>query len=143
MDTDRDDLIAKLNAVKPKLEQILRSQGAHEPDWEPLEKALPFESCGGFMFMGYSGVIRMYKHGLTRRYLNLDPEGNSYRYDWKDHRYIPQSLSDALDVAFEGIEAMGYTRETPYTDDVRAERVKALADAGWTTVTVSPEVDES
>jgi hypothetical protein len=143
MDTDRDDLIAKLNTVKPKLEQILRAQGAHEPDWEPLERVLPFESCGGFMFMGNSGVIRLYKHGLTRRNLNLDPQGNAYRYDWRIERYLPQPLSVALDVAFEGIEQMGYTRETPYDDEVRAERAKALADAGWTTVTVSPELDEA
>lgn len=143
MDTDRDDLIARLEAVKPRLEQIMRSHGAHEPDWEPLEKVLPLESCGGFMFMGYSGVIRMYKHGLTRKYLYLDPEGNAYRYDHPGHRFIPQPLGDAFDAAFKGLEEMGYTRETPYNDEVRAERAQRLADAGWTTVTVSPERDES
>ena len=141
MDTDRDDLIAKLEAVKPRLEQILRSHGAHEPDWGPLEKALPYEWCGGFMFMGYSGVIRVYKHGLTRKHLYLDPDGNAYSYVRSTKRYIRHNLHMAIEEAFEGLDETGYTRDTPYDDDVRAERAERLADAGWTMITVTPNSD--
>jgi len=52
-----------------------------EPDWRPLERALPPEFCGDFMFMGKAGDIVLYKHRLTRRYLNIDAvTGKFYRY---------------------------------------------------------------
>ena len=72
----------------------MRQFGAHEPDWEPLEKALPPEKCEGFMFMGYCDGKRMYKHYITRKYLHLDEEGKAYRWDGYS-RYFPQPLDDS------------------------------------------------
>ncbi len=43
-----------------------------EPDWRPLEGALPSEFCEDFMFMGKVSDIVLYKHSITRRYLNID-----------------------------------------------------------------------
>ena len=43
-----------------------------KPDWRPLENAMPPEFCEEFMFMGKAGDIVLYKHRLTRRYLNID-----------------------------------------------------------------------
>jgi hypothetical protein len=40
------------------------------PDWRSLENAIPTEYCESFMFMGKVGDIVLYKHRLTRRYLN-------------------------------------------------------------------------
>ncbi len=139
MEPDRDELIARLEAVKPRLEEILRSHGAHEPDWDPLEKVMPYEWCGGFMFMGYSGLIRMYKHGITRRYLYLDPGGNAYSYIENRKGFVAHNLHSAIEEAFEGLEEQGYDRTTPYDDEVRAERAEKLASAGWTTIRVDPE----
>jgi len=52
-----------------------------EPDWRPLERALPSEFCEEFMFMGKVGGIVLYKHRITRRYLNIDSvAGKFYRY---------------------------------------------------------------
>ena len=43
------------------------------------------------MFMGYVGKIRLYKHGLTRHYLNADPDGNTYLYDSEFDEYFPRA----------------------------------------------------
>ncbi len=52
-----------------------------KPNWRPLENAMPPEFCEEFMFMGRAGDIVLYKHRLTRRYLNIDAvTGTFYRY---------------------------------------------------------------
>ncbi len=52
-----------------------------KPDWRPLENAIPPEYCEDFMYMGKAGDIVLYKHRLTRRYLNIDAvTGKFYRY---------------------------------------------------------------
>lgn len=61
-----------------------------EPNWQPLRLVLPDEKLRDeFMFMGtFVGAeeegaarIQLYKHQLSRRYLNVDAEGNCYIYD--------------------------------------------------------------
>lgn len=47
-------------------------------NWKPLESRLGRERCLGFMYMGRVNGINLYKHGITRTYLNLDDEGNCY-----------------------------------------------------------------
>ena len=42
-----------------------------EANWKPLEKALGKARCAGFMFMGRVNGINLYKHGISRSYLNL------------------------------------------------------------------------
>src|SRR5687768_16032235 len=115
---DRDEMAAKIEALKPEYEQMLRSMDAHEPDWEPLEKVLPLKWCGGFMFMGYSGHIRIYKHGLTRQYLHVDDRGQTYLYDGEAEIYVKVPKKKAVDLTFAGIEEMGYTRRTKLTPEV-------------------------
>jgi len=43
-----------------------------EPNWKPLEMKVGPARCVGFMFMGRVNGINLYKHGITRTYLNLD-----------------------------------------------------------------------
>jgi len=43
-----------------------------EPNWKPLVDKLGEERCVGFMFMGRVNGINLYKHGIARKYLNLD-----------------------------------------------------------------------
>jgi hypothetical protein len=128
----REQMIAELAAAAEEMRRVMVAHGAHEPDWTPLEKALPLKHCAGFMFMGYSGNIRMYKHGFTRRYLNLDPEGNTYFYKEVTDSYFRVPKKIALDHAFHGLEEMGVKRSTPFDEKARAERQKALEEAGWT-----------
>ena len=42
-----------------------------KPNWKPLEKKIS-NRCQEFMYMGRVGGINLYKHILTRRYVNLD-----------------------------------------------------------------------
>lgn len=85
-----------------------------EPDWKPLEGAIPAEWCGGFMWMTRitqgATVIELYKHGLTRRYLNLDHDGGAWRFDHQENVYRPQPLDSAVEAVFEDIELCGADR---------------------------------
>lgn len=51
-----------------------------KPDWKPLVDKLGTERCVGFMFMGRVNGINLYKHGIARKYLNLDDSGQCYVY---------------------------------------------------------------
>lgn len=49
-----------------------------EANWRPLERRLPPARCAGFMFMGRVNGIYLYKHRVTRRYLNLSEDGRAF-----------------------------------------------------------------
>ncbi len=89
----------------------------HDPDWEPLERALPIEHCAGFMWMGRDGDgINAYKQGITRRYLHLslDRENRVCAHRYVGDGYAETSLQEAIDEAFEGIEkAPGVNPDDP------------------------------
>lgn len=57
---------------------------AYQVDWKPLEamsKLHPNEiDCGDFMYMGTLLTICLYKHRITRRYLNIDTDGTCWLY---------------------------------------------------------------
>jgi hypothetical protein len=134
---EKDITVEDAQMLAREMGQILRSMGAHEPDWRPLEKAMPIQDwCSGFMFMGYDGKIRVYKHGFTRLYLHLDEKGNAYRYVGEPGRYERIPRREAIESAFDGLKEMGVSRSRPFDDKARAERHKAMADAGWTVVGV-------
>ena len=124
-DIPREEFIAKVETeLKPLWEQTLLTHGAHEPDWEPLHKVLPLHWCDGFCFMGYEGEIRIYKQGFTRACLYVDPAGNTYeRNDHTFHR-VPVEL--AIEEVFEGLEAFGFDRSTPYNKRNAAKRRKQI-----------------
>jgi hypothetical protein len=135
---EKDELIKEIQALQPGFNRLFKEYRMDEPDWEPLEKVLPMEWCDGFGFMGYVGDIRMYKHGITRRYLNVDPKGKVYRYDSDKDEYFITSLDLAVDNVFDGIKEMGWTRETKVDDEFMAARRRALEEAGWTILQVGP-----
>jgi hypothetical protein len=140
--SDSGDQAEKIVAVVQRAAQDFGvAAGAEDADWAPLEAALPIEQCRGFMFMGYATAIdgssiRLYKHGITRRYLMLDQRLRPYVYTERGH-YVawPHGLEDAIDRVFDGIERQGATRSTAYDDEYIAERDAALTAAGWRVVT--------
>ena len=118
------------------------SIAADTPDWEPLERVLPAEHCAGFMWMGLApGGIRLYKHGITRRYLNLylDPPGEVLAYRYTGEHYVRIELAEAIDETFAGIETLAGVyrsdpRATPYDHEYRALRDRRLRELGWTVI---------
>ncbi len=111
-DPDIEDRFPDDETLKEVLEKawedVAGPADLDEPDWEPLERALPEAECAGFMFMGYSedqAGIRLYKHGITRRYLALDERGRAYRYTAFGYVEIP--LDVGIDEVFEGLEEAG------------------------------------
>ena len=106
-----------------------------EPDWKPLEGALPAEWCGGFMWITRitqgATVIELYKHGITRRYLNLDHDGGAWRYEREENVYRPEPLDAAVEAVFEDIELCGADRSTVYDTAYLTGRNRKLRDRGW------------
>ena len=86
-------------------------------------------------------TIELYKHGITRRYLNLDQDGGAYEYDGEG--YIPVELDFAVERVLEGLEDMGWTRETVYDEAFIARKYAALREAGWTVITSAPTAGTS
>ena len=115
------------------------------PNWRPLESVLPMEWCGGFMWMQRvekkEATIELYKHGITRRYLNLDEHDHAYKLTNVGYRRV--SIEEAIDWVFENIEGMGWSRETVYDVDFVARRCEALREAGWTVITTGMPVTKT
>ena len=76
------------------------------PEWGPLESILGPRTCADFMAMGEiiqdSTTIYLYKHRDTRRYLNLDSQGQAYGFipQCGTSSYKPIPLEDAITHAF-------------------------------------------
>ena len=70
--------------------------GADEPNWGPLERVLPLHQCSDFMYMGRAGEIELYKHYMTRRYLNIAQNSHTF-YRYSDGKYLEVSQAEALD----------------------------------------------
>lgn len=67
-----------------------------EPNWAPLEAVVPAAELRNFMFMGSAGEIELYKHRLTRRYLNISRDAQTF-YQYRDGHYIEITRGAALD----------------------------------------------
>jgi hypothetical protein len=110
------------------------------------------------------GGIRMYKHGITRRYLMLLPADDVEGSPWekwggracslRDHsaaiafeylgggdtpdRYRVMTMARAIQRAFDGIESLVGGVDNPravrYDEAYRAKRDAALAAAGYTVI---------
>jgi hypothetical protein len=66
-----------------------------EANWAPLELVVPASELENFMYMGCAGEIELYKHRLTRRYLNISCDGRRF-YCYCDGTYVEISQADAL-----------------------------------------------
>lgn len=67
-----------------------------EPYWVPLERALSPRECRHFMYMGRVGDIELYKHCLTRRYLNIGSDGRRF-YRPVGDAFIEISRAEAIE----------------------------------------------
>lgn len=67
-----------------------------EPNWAPLEHVLSRKECAAYMYMGRVGKIELYKHRVTRRYLNIGGNGETF-YLYRDGRYVEVTRTVALE----------------------------------------------
>src|SRR5919109_3571599 len=106
-----------------------------EPNWKPLENRLGRKRCVGFMYMGCVNDINLYKHGITRTYLNLDDDGNCYIasgsrcHGRADFEFELKKLDETL----KGLHA---TLETPYDDVFIARKREELRQNGVSLLTL-------
>lgn len=156
---DTDDLALNISRVLDDLRA-----GMENPVWTPLEALLPMEWCGGFMFMGApevriynAGTIKrnatgapdfdscprlrmfLYKHGITRRYLNIGEDLNCYEYrsalcDVGNPIYSRVPTEAAIAHPFADLAEFGATRSTVYNDEYIAARNARLVAAGFRVV---------
>ena len=90
------------------------------------------------MGTGFS-LLKDRRHGITGRYLNLDRFNRAYRYTEDGYVQIPVAL--AIEDVFDGLEEMGWSRETRYDEEFGAEKHRLLREAGYTAIsTGSPGV---
>ena len=67
-----------------------------EPNWIPLELAVPACELDDFMYMGRAGEIELYKHRMTRRYLNIGRNSHKF-YRYLDEQYVEVTQNAALE----------------------------------------------
>jgi hypothetical protein len=67
-----------------------------EPSWAPLEVVMHSTEIENFMYMGSAGEIELYKHRLTRRYLNVSRDAETF-YQYVDGEYVEITRDAALD----------------------------------------------
>lgn len=148
----------RMKTFEDKLDLTLRefASGMQRPTesedvWKPLEKVVPAKQRSGFMFMGkytyqviHHPTVSIetydYKHGISRKYLHIDKKGNCYCNVQGSAQITlkPCSKTEALSIVYEGIERSGATRETAYDEQYKYERNKALSEAGFTVMGISP-----
>lgn len=56
---------------------------------------MPFAELENFMYMGHAGEIELYKHRLTRRYLNISSDALRF-YQYLDGGYVEITREAAL-----------------------------------------------
>ena len=110
-------------------------------NWQPLEKRLGRGRCVGFMFVGRVNGINLYKHGITRSYLNLDDEGNCYVatgsgcYSQADFEFELKKLQETL-------KSLHAALETPYDDVFVARKREKLRQFGISLLTLQIDPQE-
>jgi len=112
-----------------------------QPNWKPLEKMLGRTRCVGFMYMGRANGVYLYKHGITRTYVNLDDDGNCY-VRGEPGCYCQADLNQELAKLEKCLRGFGATLETPYDEDFIAQKREAFRQDGISLVTIQIEPDE-
>lgn len=112
-----------------------------EPNWKPLEERLGKARCAGFMYMGRVNGINLYKHGITRSYLNLDDEGNCC-IPKETGCYSPVDLDCELRKLETTLKGLHATLETPYDEVFIARKAEVLQQHGISLLTLQVEPQE-
>jgi len=109
-----------------------------DPNWKPLENRLGPARCAGFMYIGRVNSINLYKHGISRSYLNLDDDGNCY-IKVGSGCYSRVSFDLELAKLEECLKGLGASLETPYDSEFIARKRQVLRPQGISLLTVQVE----
>lgn len=112
-----------------------------QPNWKPLEKVLGRTRSAGFMFMERVNGINLYKHGITRTYLNLDDDGNCYVRGERGC-YRRADINEELAKLEKCLKSLHATLEMPYDESFIAQKRRVLQQEGISLVTIQVEPDE-
>jgi len=112
-----------------------------EPNWKPLEDRLGIARCAGFMFMGRTNGINLYKHGISRSYLCLDDDGDCY-VAGQPGCYVPTDFKQEISKLEERLKGLGATLETSYDESFITQKREALRQHGVFLLTIQVEPDE-
>jgi hypothetical protein len=113
-----------------------------EPNWKPLENRLGAARCTGFMFMGRVNGINLYKHGISRSYLNLDDDGNCF-IAGKLGCYLATDFDQELLKLEECLKGLGASLETSYDERFIAQKREVLRQHGVSLLTIQVEPYEA
>lgn len=119
----------------------MSKRGVVEANWKPLENRLGAARCAGFMFMGRVNGINLYKHGISRSYLNLDDDGNCYAAG-KHGCYLPADFEQERSKLEEHLKGLGAILETSYDERFIAQKREVLRQHGVSLLTIQVEPDE-
>lgn len=144
---NHDELVLNISKA---VDEVRTGVECQRPVWAPLEAVLPGPWLDGWMFMGTENArvmqdnyerrpIFLYKHGITRKYLNIGSDLGAYIYmphlcEIGDPLYQRMNLAWMIEVAYSEIEKFGATRETRYDTDFIRNRNAALQAAGYTVI---------
>jgi hypothetical protein len=119
----------------------MSKRGVVEANWKPLETRLGTARCAGFMFMGRANGINLYKHGISRTYLNLDDHGDCY-ISGRPGCYLAADFDQELSKLEERLKGLGATLETSYDESFIAQKREVLRQHGVSLLTIQVEPDE-
>jgi len=107
-----------------------------------MEDRLGTARCAGFMFMGRTNGINLYKHGISRSYLHLDDGGNCYALG-KPGCYVPADFEQELSELEKLLKSLGATLETSYDESFITQKREALRQHGVSLLKIQVEPDEA
>jgi hypothetical protein len=113
-----------------------------EPNWKPLEDRLGEARCAGFMYMGRINGSNLYKHGISRSYLNLDDQGNCY-IAGKFGGYVPADFERELARLEDCLRGVRATLKTAYDEGFIMRKRKVLRQQGISLLTIQVDPDDT
>jgi len=111
-----------------------------KPNWQPLIEKLGQERCVGFMYMSRINGINLYKHGISRTYLNLDDSGQCYKY--RNSRFEKADFTLELAKLEASLAELGETLQSVYDEAYIAQKEKALRETGIPLLRVEIEPED-
>ena len=93
-----DNSISKENIIED-IRTLFKIEPTFEDYWKPLLKVIDIKDIGDYTWMGLRGNshhIYLYKNYNTRKYINVDENGNCFSYNREQYMYTSISKEEAI-----------------------------------------------